>query len=130
MLKVVMARFNFKEALQYSESETPNRRRNLKEKLGPKDARTRSGSSEQRHGRSKSPREKGPERRTVFKRLGKGVFHRLGDKEKNVSAHSRGSKRKSYYSSRRDTESCYQSSRFKETKIASEKHRHKREYSR
>nr|GEV35682.1 reverse transcriptase domain-containing protein [Tanacetum cinerariifolium] len=89
-----------------------------------------SGSPETRHGRSKSPREKDPERRTVFKRLEKVVFHRLGDKEKNVSAHSRGSERKSYYSSRRDTESCYQNSRSKETEIASEKHRHKREYSR
>nr|GEV48446.1 reverse transcriptase domain-containing protein [Tanacetum cinerariifolium] len=65
---------------------------------------------------------------TVFKRLEKGVFHRLGDKEKNVFAHSRGSERKSYYSSHRDTESCYQSSRSKETETASEKHRHKREY--
>nr|GFA28884.1 hypothetical protein [Tanacetum cinerariifolium] len=63
-------------------------------------------------------------------KIEKGVFHRLGDKEKNVSAHSRGSKRKSYYSSHRGTESCYQSSRSKETEIASEKHRHKREYSR
>nr|GEV97140.1 reverse transcriptase domain-containing protein [Tanacetum cinerariifolium] len=127
-LKAVKARLNFEEASQYSESEIPNRRRNLKERLGPRDARTKSGSPEQRRGRSKSSREKGPERRTVFKRLEKGVFHRLGDKEKNVSAHSRDSKRKLYYSSRRDTESCYQSSRFKETEIASEKHRHKREY--
>nr|GEW69166.1 hypothetical protein [Tanacetum cinerariifolium] len=37
---------------------------------------------------------------------------------------------KSYYSSRKDTKSFYQSSRSKKTKIASEKHRHKREYSR
>nr|GEU33828.1 reverse transcriptase domain-containing protein [Tanacetum cinerariifolium] len=37
---------------------------------------------------------------------------------------------KSYYSSRREAESCYQSSRSKETEIASEKHRYKREYSR
>nr|GEX95707.1 reverse transcriptase domain-containing protein [Tanacetum cinerariifolium] len=102
--------------------------RNLKERLGPRDARTRSGSQEQRRDRSKSPREKGPERRTVFKRLEKYVFHRLRDKEKNVSAHSRGSEWKSYYSSHRDTESWYQSSRSKETEIASEKHRHKREY--
>nr|GEX12290.1 hypothetical protein [Tanacetum cinerariifolium] len=115
---------------QYSESETPNRRRNLKERLGPRGARTRSISPEQRRGRSKSPKEKGPERRTVFKRLEKGVFHRLGDKEKNVSVHSRGSERKSYYSSRREAESCYQSSRSKEAEIASEKHRYKREYSR
>nr|GEW81893.1 reverse transcriptase domain-containing protein [Tanacetum cinerariifolium] len=129
-LKAVKARLNFEEASQYSESETPNIRRNLKEMLGPRGARTRSISPEQRRDRSKSPREKGPERRTMFKRLEKGVFHRLGDKEKNVSAHSRGSERKSYYSSRRETASCYQSSRSKETEIASEKHRHKREYSR
>nr|GEW49949.1 reverse transcriptase domain-containing protein [Tanacetum cinerariifolium] len=129
-LKAVNTRLNFKEASRYSESETPSRRRNLKERLGPRYARTMSGSPEQRRGRSKSPREKDPKRRTVFKRLEKGVFHRLGDKEKNVSAHSRDSERKSYYSSRMDTESCYQSSRSKETEIASEKHRHKREYSR
>nr|GEU39154.1 reverse transcriptase domain-containing protein [Tanacetum cinerariifolium] len=129
-LKAVKARLNFEEASRYSESETPSWRRNLKERLGPRYARTRSGSPEPRRGRSKSPREKDPKRRTVFKRLEKGVFHRLGDKEKNVSAHLRDSKRKSYYSSRRDTESCYQSSRSKETEIAFEKHHHKREYSR
>nr|GEW29571.1 reverse transcriptase domain-containing protein [Tanacetum cinerariifolium] len=84
-LKAVKARLNFEEASQYSDSETPNRRRNLKERLGPRDAQTRSGSPKQMCGRSKSPMEKGPERRTVFKRLEKGVFHRLGDKEKNVS---------------------------------------------
>nr|GEY25518.1 ribonuclease H-like domain-containing protein [Tanacetum cinerariifolium] len=83
-----------------------------------------------RYSESETPREKDPKRRTVFKRLEKGVFHRLGDKEKNVSAHSRGSEPKSYYSSCRDTESCYQSSRSKETEIDSEKHRHKSEYSR
>ncbi|GJX20623.1 hypothetical protein Tco_0223300 [Tanacetum coccineum] len=33
------------------------------------------------------------------------------------------------YSSRRDTKSCYQSSRSRETEVASKKHRHKREYS-
>nr|GEZ55445.1 reverse transcriptase domain-containing protein [Tanacetum cinerariifolium] len=128
-LKAVKARLNFEEASRYSESETPSKRRTLKERLGPRYARTRSGSLESRRVRSKSPREKDPGRRMVFKRLEKCVFHKLGDKEKNVSAHSRGSKRKSYYSSHRDTESCYQSSRSKETEIASEKHRHKREYS-
>nr|GEU49970.1 hypothetical protein [Tanacetum cinerariifolium] len=55
---------------------------------------------------------------------------RLGDKEKNVSAHTRGSERKSYYNSCREAESCYQSSSSKEIEIASEKHRYKREYSR
>nr|GEY86143.1 reverse transcriptase domain-containing protein [Tanacetum cinerariifolium] len=113
-------RLNFEEASRYSESETPSRRRNLKERLGP-----RFGSPEPRRGRSKSPREKDPERRTMFKRLEKSVFHRLGDNEKNVSAHSRGSELKSYYNSRMDTKSCYQSSRSKETNIASKKHRHK-----
>nr|GEV66870.1 reverse transcriptase domain-containing protein [Tanacetum cinerariifolium] len=115
-LKALKARLNFKETSQYSESETSNRKRNLKERLGPRSARTRSISPEQRRGRSKSPREKGPERRMVFKRLEKGVFLRLVDKEKNVSTHSRGSERKSYYSSRRETESCYQKEAFKEMK--------------
>nr|GEZ78301.1 reverse transcriptase domain-containing protein [Tanacetum cinerariifolium] len=97
-LKVVKARLNFEEVSRYSESEIPSKRRNHKERLGPRYARTRSGSPEPRRGRSKSPREKDPERSTVFKRLEKGVFHRLGYKEKNVSAHSRGSEWKSYYS--------------------------------
>nr|GEU70029.1 reverse transcriptase domain-containing protein [Tanacetum cinerariifolium] len=125
-LKAVKARLNFEEASRYSESEMSSRRRNLKERLGPRYARTRSGSPEPRRGHSKSPREKDSKRRTVFKRLEKCMFHMLGDKEKNVAAHSRGSKRKSYYISRRDTESCYQSSRSKETETASEKHRHKK----
>nr|GEU57883.1 reverse transcriptase domain-containing protein [Tanacetum cinerariifolium] len=59
-------------------------------------ARTKSEILEPKSGRSKSPREKGLERRAMFKRLEKCVFYRLGDKEKNVSAHSRGSERKSY----------------------------------
>nr|GEV58322.1 reverse transcriptase domain-containing protein [Tanacetum cinerariifolium] len=129
-LKAVKAHLNFEEASRYSESETPSRRRNLKERLGPRYARTRSESPEPRRGRSKSSRKKDPERRTLFTRLEKGVFHRLGDKEKNVSAHSRGSERKSYYSCRGDIERCYQSSGSKEIEISFEKHRHKREYSR
>ncbi|GJS50846.1 hypothetical protein Tco_0624208 [Tanacetum coccineum] len=128
-LKGVKVRLNFEEASRHSESGTPSRRRNLKERLGPRRACSMSGSSEPRHGRSKSPREKDLKRRTVFKRLEKGVFHMLGDKEKNLSAHSRDSRHRSYYSSRRDTESCYQSSRSRETEIASKKHRHKRESS-
>ncbi|GJX82135.1 reverse transcriptase domain-containing protein [Tanacetum coccineum] len=128
-LKAVKARLNFEEASRHSESGTPSGRRNLKERLGPRRARSMSGSPKLRHGRSKSPRKKDPERGTVFKRLEKGVFHRLGGKEKNVSAHSRDSGHRSYYSSRRDTKSCYQSSRSKETEVASEKYRHKREYS-
>nr|GEV88824.1 reverse transcriptase domain-containing protein [Tanacetum cinerariifolium] len=129
-LKAVKVCLNFEEASRYSESEAPSRRRNLKKRLRPRYARTRSGSPKPRHDRSKSPREKDPKRRTVFKRLEKGVFHRLGDKEKNVFAHSRGSEQKLYYSSCGDIEICYQSSRSKEIEIAFEKHHHKREYSR
>nr|GEZ07183.1 reverse transcriptase domain-containing protein [Tanacetum cinerariifolium] len=128
-LKSVKACLNFEEASRYFESEMPSRRRNFKEMLGHRYFRTRSGSQEPRRGYSKSSEEKDPKRRTLFKRLEEGVFHMLGDKEKNVSAHSRGSEWKSYYSSRRDTERCYQISRSKEIEIASEKHRHKREYS-
>nr|GEV02672.1 reverse transcriptase domain-containing protein [Tanacetum cinerariifolium] len=72
-LKAVKVRLNFKEAFQYSESETLNIKRNLKERLGHRYSRTRSGSPKPRHGRSKSPREKGSKRRTVFKRLEKGT---------------------------------------------------------
>ncbi|GKC55051.1 hypothetical protein Tco_1077796 [Tanacetum coccineum] len=125
-LKAVKARLNFEESSRHSESGTLSRRKDLKEMLGPRNARRRSGSPESRRDRSKSPKERGPERRTVFKRLEKGVFHRLGDKEKNVSAHSRDSRHRSYHSSRRDTKSCYQSSHSKETEIASEKHHRKR----
>ncbi|GJT94444.1 hypothetical protein Tco_1089962 [Tanacetum coccineum] len=109
-LKAVKARLNFEDTSRHSESGTPSRRKNLKERLRTRHARSMSGSPEPRRDRSRSPREKGPERRTVFKRLEKGVFHRLGDKEKNVSAHSRDSRHRSYHSSHRDTESCYQSS--------------------
>ncbi|GKB82941.1 reverse transcriptase domain-containing protein [Tanacetum coccineum] len=59
--------------------------------------------------------------------LSQGVFRRLRDKEKSVSAHSRGSRQRSYHI---DTESCYQSSSSRETKFASEKHHNKRASSR
>ncbi|GJT26157.1 hypothetical protein Tco_0906432 [Tanacetum coccineum] len=129
-LKAVKARLNFENTSRHFESGTSSTRRSLKERLGPRYARSMSGSPEPRRGHSKSPREKGPERRTVFKRLEKGVFHRLGDKEKNVSAHSRDSRHRPYHSSRRDIESCYQSSRSRETEFASEKHHNKRASSR
>ncbi|GKA55376.1 hypothetical protein Tco_0754325 [Tanacetum coccineum] len=87
-LKAIKARLNFEEASHQSESGTPIRKRGLKERLGPKYVRSRSGSPEPRHGRSESPKKKGPERKAVFKRLEKGVFHRLGDKKKSVSVHS------------------------------------------
>nr|GEV22875.1 reverse transcriptase domain-containing protein [Tanacetum cinerariifolium] len=128
-LKAVKACLNFEKTSRHSESKKPSKRRSLKERLGHRHARSMSGSTEPRHGRSNSPRDKGPEKRIVLKRLEKGIFHRLGDMEKNVSTHSRDSRHKSYHSSRRDTESCYQSSRSRETKIASEKRRNKRESS-
>ncbi|GKE71798.1 hypothetical protein Tco_1529870 [Tanacetum coccineum] len=81
-------------------------------------------------GHSESPRKKGPEIKTVFKRLEKGVFHRLGDKGKSISSYSNDLRRRSYHSSRRDTESCYHSSRSRETEFASEKHNNKRASSR
>ncbi|GJS36381.1 reverse transcriptase domain-containing protein [Tanacetum coccineum] len=74
-------------------------------------------------------KEEGFRKRNNVQKVGKYVFHRLGGKEKNVSAHSRDSGHRSYYSNRRDTKSCYQSSRSRETEVASEEHRHKREYS-
>nr|GEU60163.1 hypothetical protein [Tanacetum cinerariifolium] len=69
-------------------------------------------------------------KKTMFKRLEKGVFHRLGDKGKSVSAYSRDTKHRSSNSSCKDTESCYQSSRSRGTELASEKHRNKRVSSR
>ncbi|GKF12570.1 hypothetical protein Tco_0050496, partial [Tanacetum coccineum] len=83
-LKAVKARLNFEEASH----QTPIRRKGLEERLGPRYVRSRSGSPEPRRGRSKSPKKKDPEKKTVFKRLGKGVFHMLGDKGKSVSAYS------------------------------------------
>ncbi|GKD79965.1 hypothetical protein Tco_1342586 [Tanacetum coccineum] len=114
-LKAVKARLNVEEASQHSESGTLSKRRDLKERLGPKHTRSVSGSPEPRPGRSESPRERDLKRKTVFKRLEKVVFHRLRDKERSVSAHLRDSRRRPYHGSRRDTESCYQSSRSRET---------------
>nr|GEW36409.1 hypothetical protein [Tanacetum cinerariifolium] len=81
-LKAVKARLNFEEVSQHSESGTPSRRRDLRKRLGSKYICNVSGSPKPRHDRSESPRKRGPKRKTVFKRLEKGVFHRLGDKEK------------------------------------------------
>ncbi|GKB04934.1 RNA-directed DNA polymerase, eukaryota [Tanacetum coccineum] len=129
-LKAVKARLNFEEASQHSESGTLSRRRDLKERLEPRHTRSVSGSPKPRHGRSESPRERDPKRKTVFKRMENGVFHKLGDNEKSASTHSRDSRRRPYHGSRRDTESCYQSSRSRETEFASEKHHNKRASSR
>nr|GEX62503.1 reverse transcriptase domain-containing protein [Tanacetum cinerariifolium] len=89
-----------------------------------------SGSPEPRRGHYESPRKIGPERRTMFKRLEKGVFHRLKDMEKGTSAYSNDSKRRSYHNSSKDTESYYQSSRSRETEVASEKRHNKKASSR
>nr|GEV21500.1 reverse transcriptase domain-containing protein [Tanacetum cinerariifolium] len=129
-LKAVKAHLNFEESSRRSELGTPSRMRDLKERFGPRQARSRSRSPDPRRDGSKLPKEKGPEIKTVFKRLEKGVFHRLGDKEKSVSAYSRDSKHRSSSSSRRDVESYYQGSRSKGTELASEKHRNKRVSSR
>ncbi|GKB79949.1 hypothetical protein Tco_0946844 [Tanacetum coccineum] len=125
-LKAVKARLNLEEASQHSESGTLSRRRDLKKRLGSRHVRSMSESPEPRHGHSESPWKRDPERKTVFKRLEKGVFHRLRDKGKNTSAYSNDSRRRSCHNSRRDTESCYQSSRSRETEFASEKHQKKR----
>ncbi|GKF83333.1 hypothetical protein Tco_0244989, partial [Tanacetum coccineum] len=55
---------------------------------------------------------------------------KLGDKGKSISAYSNDSRRDSYYISRRDTESCYQSSRSRGTELTPEKHHNKRASSR
>ncbi|GJY76748.1 reverse transcriptase domain-containing protein [Tanacetum coccineum] len=92
-LKAVKACLNFEEASHQSELGTPIKRRDLKERLRPKNVRGRSRSPEPRHGHYESPKKKGPERKAVFKRLEKGVFHRLGDKGNSVSVHSDDSRR-------------------------------------
>ncbi|GKD71077.1 hypothetical protein Tco_1325167 [Tanacetum coccineum] len=129
-LKAVKARLNFEEVSQHSESWTPSRKRDLRKRLGSKRIRSVSGSPEPRRGRFESPRKRDPKRKTVFKRLEKGVFHMLGDKEKNMTAYSNDSRHQSYHSSRRDTESCYQSSRSRGTEPVSKKYRNKRASSR
>ncbi|GJY99194.1 reverse transcriptase domain-containing protein [Tanacetum coccineum] len=125
-LKAVKARLNFEEVLQHSESGTPSKRRDLRKRLGSKRIRSTSGSPEPRRGRSESPRKRGPERETVFKRLEKGVFHMLGDKEKSMSAYSNDLRHQSYHNSHRDTESCYQSSHSRRTEPASKKHHNRK----
>nr|GFB35708.1 reverse transcriptase domain-containing protein [Tanacetum cinerariifolium] len=109
-LKAVKARLNFKEASQHPESGAPSRRRDLKKRLRSRHVRSMFESPEPRRGHSESPRKRDPERKTVFKRLKKGVFHMLSEKGKSMSAYSNDSRCRSYHSSRKDTESCYQSS--------------------
>ncbi|GKB63663.1 hypothetical protein Tco_0919849, partial [Tanacetum coccineum] len=114
-LRAVKALLNFDVTSRHSVSGTPNRGRNLTKKLGPRYTRNKSRSPEKGNVRRRSPREGDPRRKTVFKRLEKCVFHRLGGKERSESVHSKRSKQESEYKSRRETESYYQSSRPKET---------------
>ncbi|GKA81331.1 reverse transcriptase domain-containing protein [Tanacetum coccineum] len=86
------ARLNSEEVSQHSKSGTPSRRRDLRKRLGSKHICSVSGSPEPRHGRSESPRKRDPKRKTMFKRLENGVFHRLGDKEKRGHWKSRSKK--------------------------------------
>ncbi|GJU89520.1 hypothetical protein Tco_1301943 [Tanacetum coccineum] len=84
---------NFEEVSQHFELGTPSRRKDSKKRLGSRRVRSVSRSPEPRRGRSESPRKKDSERKTVFKRLEKGVFHMLGDKRKSMSAYSDDSRR-------------------------------------
>nr|GFB75155.1 hypothetical protein [Tanacetum cinerariifolium] len=79
-LKAVKTRLNFEEVSQHSDSGTPSRRRDLRKTLGSRRIRNVSGSPEPRRGRFESPRKRGPKRKMVFKRMEKGVFHKLIDK--------------------------------------------------
>ncbi|GKE31384.1 hypothetical protein Tco_1450706, partial [Tanacetum coccineum] len=129
-LKAVKARLNFEETSQNSKSGAPSRKRDIRKRLGPKDVHSMSKSPEPRRDRSRSPRRKDPERETMFKRLEKGVFHRLGDKEKGISAHSGNSRSPSYHNSYGDTESYYQISRSRGTEPTPKRHHDRKAYSR
>ncbi|GKE27071.1 hypothetical protein Tco_1442455, partial [Tanacetum coccineum] len=129
-LKAVKARLNFEETSHHSESGTPIRRKGLKERLRPRYVRSRSRSPDPRRDRSESPKKKDPERKAAFKRLEKGMFHRLGDKRKSVSAHSEDSRRWSHHSSHKDIESYHQRSCSRATESASERRYNKRASSR
>nr|GEW08653.1 reverse transcriptase domain-containing protein [Tanacetum cinerariifolium] len=93
-LKAVKARLNFEEVSQHSEPGTLSKRRDLKNRLGSGQVCSITGSPEPRRSRSESPRKKDLVR-TVFKRLEKGVFYRLGDKGKKFSSEKRHNKRAS-----------------------------------
>ncbi|GKF69393.1 hypothetical protein Tco_0202450 [Tanacetum coccineum] len=66
----------------------------------------------------------------MFRRLEKGIFHRLGDKEKGMSAYSGSSRRQSHHSSYEDTESYYHSSRSRRTEPAPKRHHDRKTYTR
>nr|GEX27500.1 hypothetical protein [Tanacetum cinerariifolium] len=102
-LKAVKAYLNFEEVSQHSESGTSSRRRDLRKRLGSKRVRSVSESPETRRGRSESPRKRDLERKTVFKRLENGVFHRVGDREKIITKYLVNiSKRRAFWSLNED----------------------------
>ncbi|GKE78033.1 hypothetical protein Tco_1544153, partial [Tanacetum coccineum] len=81
-LKAVKSRLNFKEASQHSESGTLSRRRDLKERLRPRHARSVSGILEPRRGHSESPRERDRKRRVYpHTREIQGVGHTMAATE-------------------------------------------------
>nr|GEV46204.1 reverse transcriptase domain-containing protein [Tanacetum cinerariifolium] len=94
-LKAVKARLNFEEASQYSESETPSKRESSRKgsdldmSVACPEALSQGATTMSHQGK------KGPERSTVFKRLDKGVFHRLGDKGKKFASEKHHNKRTS-----------------------------------
>nr|GEX70015.1 reverse transcriptase domain-containing protein [Tanacetum cinerariifolium] len=94
-LKAVKARLNFKEVSQHSESRKPSRMKDLRKRLGYKHVQSILGNLEPRRDRSESPRKKGLERKTVFKKLEKGVCHMLGDKENESAPKKNNSKKES-----------------------------------
>ncbi|GJZ12574.1 hypothetical protein Tco_0547804 [Tanacetum coccineum] len=86
-LKAVKSRLNFEETSRHSESRTLVRRRDLKERLGPRYVRGRFGSPEPRRGRSESPKKKGSERKTVFKRVSSKKIEELSESEGSAGGH-------------------------------------------
>ncbi|GKF07205.1 hypothetical protein Tco_0041429, partial [Tanacetum coccineum] len=94
-VKAVKARLNFEDASQHSELGTPNRRRNLRKRLRSRRICNTSESPNPRRDRSESPKKRVPKRKTVFKILENGVFHRLGDKGKSMLAYLNDSRRQS-----------------------------------
>ncbi|GKC27166.1 reverse transcriptase domain-containing protein [Tanacetum coccineum] len=94
---------------KHSESGTPSRKRDLRERLISKRIRSMSGSPKPRRGQSESPRKRDPERKTVFKRLEKDVFYKLEDKEKSIGAEPASKKHRNKRASSRRTEALSES---------------------
>ncbi|GJR15352.1 hypothetical protein Tco_0798004 [Tanacetum coccineum] len=92
-LKALKACLNFEETSRHSESRTLNRRRDLKERLGPRHARSMSGSPESRCGRSRSPMIR-VGRKNVFKEW-RRVYPQARRIGKECSHHSKSSRHQS-----------------------------------